>query len=261
LTTLLGAKLFPSASPESGMLLMVGEDFQAAKEHQSESLLWAKQPGCALILLPPYQEGVLSVELDWSMRFSSASLIAEQSGSLAAIVASEVSYELNGIDGGFDSNQGHSWLDHSVNTRYWKSHVNTGLIAATTLPIWSITLMNYRQLVHDWIMWFYDQTGKRTEKSIPESENVSLTLMPQDYTVMVCCYGWNVGTPAALSDCIDKSLIPIINLAEFDVTESFSRLQKGGFLDESGLSDTGKAHLWSSPYRTFAEHLKNTSNL
>jgi len=261
LASLLTAELYSkSSSPNSGMLLMIGERFQGAGELQEEYLSWARQSGCALLLLPPYREGRLCDALDWSIGFAGNSLAATQDRSLPAIVASEVVYVLKGIDGSSESAMGHLWSDHLLNTRYWKAHVNSGLVAATTLPLWSISTLDHADVTREWLDGLYRQTGKVSPLAVvPNQKGALCHLTPHDYTVLVCSYGLDATTPEVLSERIHSSVVPIVDLDSFDLPASFGRLKSLGLLDGGGLTPEGLNHLKSSPYWVFAEHLKGAA--
>lgn len=261
LVSLLDAELFPEQScPDAGMLLMIGEQFQEAGDHQERYLSWARQPGCALLLLPPYKEGRLCEGLDWSIEFACDPLTATQNVSLPAIVASEIVYCLEGIDGRSEPEIGHLWSNHSLNTRFWKANVNSGLIAATTMPLWSISLMDHAELICEWLNWLYRQTGKVSPSAnCSHHEETPCHLAPHDYTILVCCYGLGVVSPEALSERMRLSVIPIVNLEGFDLPDSFDRLNRLGLLDENGLTSEGLTHLQSTHFWVFAEHLKGAT--
>ncbi|WP_221179282.1 hypothetical protein, partial [Pseudomonas frederiksbergensis] len=55
--------------PESGFVLMTGQQLQGSSELQTACATWARQPGCTLLLLPPYKEGPLLSALDWVVEF------------------------------------------------------------------------------------------------------------------------------------------------------------------------------------------------
>ena len=90
---------------------------------------------------------------------------------------------------------------------------------------------------------------------IPQS-----ALCPQDLTVMVCCYGFAVATAASMLDRLQSDAVPLLNLSGFDLPASFDRLQKGGWLNEQGLSETGLAYLSASKYWMYAESLKGQAS-
>jgi hypothetical protein len=248
--------LLENALPDSGFVLMGGQPFQETVVKQQDCVTWARQPGCTLLLIPPYKEGRLFAFLDWTIGFNTSQLVVSESDSVAHVVAKEVVYRLDGSDGSNDSAAGHVWVDHSSNTRYWKDHSNSGTIAATTLPLWSISLMDYSGRVRGFLEWLNKQTGKSTSTKIIAAEQVKSVLTPQDHTVMVCCYGMEINTASRLSEVVDNSAIPFLNLAGFNLPQSFDRLGRYGLLDDTGLTTEGLAYLKASPYWAFAEQLK-----
>lgn len=249
------------ALPETGLLLMTGEEFQGLedKSQQQTYLTWSRQASCALVLLPPFQEGKIVDEVDWSIHFASNSLNAMTTDSIAALLAAEMVYGLDARDGGSEQSQGHFWLDHSINTRYWKAHVNTGVFAATTLPIWSISLIDQSSRLKEWLIWLYEQAGKcsAVEKQVSEKDSVEV-LLPHDYTIMVCCYGFGVASSSAIIEKLSQSAVPIIQLANFDIEDSLKRLKRLAYLGDDGLTSTGLEKLQSGRYWVFAEHLRKT---
>ena len=246
--------------PDNGFLLMGGEPFQDAGDQQQDYLAWARQPGRALLLLPPYKEGRLFTALDWEIGFASGQQMAADPDSLAHVVEQEVMFRLEGNDGSSDKAAGHLWADHSSHTRYWKAYANSGLVAATTLPLWSISLMNHANLVLAFLGWLNGQTGKvSAAKSTTVERDIKPVLMPQDNTIMVCCYGLAVTSAVQMSEAIRQCATPFLNVAEFNLPESFNRLKAQGFLGETGLTAEGLAYLQASNYWAFAEHLKGAA--
>lgn len=255
LASLLGIEPTPGDElPCSGLLLMIGETFQAGGELQAARIAWARQPGCALLLLPPYQAGPILTSLDWVIDYESAPPAALASDSVAGIVGQEVMYRLQGRDGSVETTQGEQGIRTS-HTRYWKAHANSGLLAVTTLPLWSISLLNHAFLVRA----FLDDIGRHVGKasSSPARPAPAETLLePHDMTVMVCCYGFGVVSAASLSECLDSYEVPLLNLAEFDLPASIARLRERGFINDRAMTDAGLAYLSASKYWAFAENLK-----
>jgi len=241
--------------PESGVVLMTGEQLQESSELQAACSAWTRQPGCTLLLLPPYKEGPILSALDWAVEFSSDHPVVFEAASAERIVAQEVMYQLQGVDGSAAAGCGVHVEGQRSYTRYWKAHSNSGLFAATMLPLWSISLLNHAHLVTELLEDLNRHTGKA---SVPvakddQSENA---LHPQDLTVMVCCYGFEVATAASLMDRLHGYAVPLLNLAHFDLPESINRLRQGGLLNQQGLTQAGLAFLQASKYWAFAENLK-----
>lgn len=231
--------------PESGFVLMTGQQLQESSELQTTCSTWARQPGCTLLLLPPYKEGPLLSALDWAVEFSPDHPIVLGGNSAESIVAQEVMYQLQGVQGG----------DHRGHTRYWKSHSSSGLFAATMLPLWSISLLNHAHLVTEFLEDLNRHTGKASVP-VAKDDQSEIMLYPQDLTVMVCCYGFEVATAASLMDRLHGFAVPLLNLEHFDLPESIGRLQQGGLLNQQGLTQAGLAFLQTSKYWAFAENLK-----
>lgn len=241
------------ALPKSGFVFMTGEQLQASPELQAECISWARQPGCSLLLLPPYKAGSIFRSLDWVIELTSSPLANAPQDSLETILAGELSHMLQGLDGACSS--GALLGDHACHTRYWKAHSNSGLIAVTALPLWSISLLDHADKVLAFLAELDKYTGKPSA-SIPKDEPQKNTLHPQDVTVMVCCYGFDLATADGLSDRLHRYVVPLLNLASFDLPESINRLRRGGLLDDNGLTETGLAFLQASKYWSFAENLK-----
>lgn len=259
LASLLTTESLPNRSlPEAGLVLMTGEQFQEAVDHQMEYVAWARQPGRILLLLPPYQEGRIVSTLDWVCEFASTQPVASDPTSVAHLTAQEVIYRLQGVDGSSDAESGQLWADHSSHTRYWKAHSNSGVIAATVLPLWSISLLDHASLVIVFLEALGRHSGK-TSPTRPSADRPQERLQPEDITVMVCCYGFGIATAADLSNRLRTYTVPLLNLAQFDLPESFARLRLIGFLDDDGPTSKGLDHLQSSKYWAFAENLKRAA--
>lgn len=238
--------------PKAGFVLMTGEQLQTSQELQGECISWARQPECTLLLLPPYKEGPIFPALDWMIELSSSPLVNAQQASLENILSGELSYQLQGMDGACTTAVPVGDLCH---TRYWKAHSNSGLIAATTLPLWSISLLDHADKVRVFLAELDKHTGKASVAA-PKNKPQEETLRPEDVTVLVCCYGFDLATVERLSERLRGYAVPLLNLASFDLPESFNRLRRGGLLGENGLTEAGLAFLQASKYWPFAENLK-----
>ncbi len=241
--------------PDSGCLLMLGEQFQQLASAQAEWLRWAKQPGCVLLLLPPYQAGSVVDSLDWQVQYTRQPPVAAN-GVLPGLLAAEVMFALQGKQGGFEHHLGHEWEDHAVNTRYWKVHSNSGLMAATVLPLWSVSLLDQGTALKGWLGDLYQMAGKTAPPQVEVAGQAAPVLLPHDFTVLVCCYAWQLATSVALQTRLQQASIPLFNFQGVDVGESFSRLIQVGLLDTAGLTDAGLVALQSSPYWPYATHLQ-----
>jgi hypothetical protein len=240
--------------PQTGFLLMTGEQLQASRETQEACAAWARQPGCALLLLPPYQQGSIFQFLDWVIELAPSISIAVKQASLTSMLEGELTYSLRGMDGACKEDM--PLGDLTCPTRYWKAHSNSGLIAATTLPLWSISLLDQATLVHDFLTKIERHCGLphfNGEEKKPQKD----TVRPEDVTVLVCSYGFNVATADGLLSRLKTYAVPLLNLAAFDLPGSMVRLRNAGLINDSGLTEQGLAHLMGCKYWAFAENLRN----
>ncbi len=232
---------------------MAGEQLQELQELQAEGIAWGRQPGCTLLLLPPYKEGSIFSSLDWVIKLTSQPMACSTQASLEMILAGELSHQLQGSDGDCISDS--SLNNLTCHTRYWKAHSNSGLIAVTTLPIWSISLLDHADKVLAFLSELDKYTGK-TSATLAREEPQTEPLHPEDITVLVCCYGFDLSTADSLSERLRGYAVPLLNLACFDLPESIHRLRCEGLIYDMGLTETGLAFLRASKYWPFAENLK-----
>ena len=255
LASLLGISQSPELGlPQTGFVLMAGEQLQTSPDLQVECAAWAREPGCSLLLTPPYKEGSIFHFLDWVIELTQSIPVAAKQPSLESMLEGELSYRLRGTDGACTEEMPPGEL--TCHTRYWKAHSNSGLIAATTLPLWSISLLDQSTLVNAFLTKIQRHCGlpsATAEKTKPQEE----TLRPQDVTVLVCSYGFNVATTEDLLSRLNTYEVPLLNLANFDLPESMVRLRNAGFINDNGLTEQGLAHLMGCKYWAFAESLRN----
>ncbi len=254
LASLLGISQSPAHGlPQAGFVLMTGELVQASPDLQEECAVWARQPGCSLLLLPPYQEGRIFPFLDWIVGFGSPNQVVAKQPSLGSLLEEEVSYRLHGIDGACseDTLSG----EQASHTRYWKAHSNSGLLAATTLPLWSISLLDEAALVHRFLGKIERHCGVSSvsaEETMPQKD----VIRPEDVTVLVCSYGFNVATAESLLSRLKTYAVPLLDLDNLDLPGSIVRLTSAGLVNDHGLTEQGLAYLKGSQYWIFAETLR-----
>ena len=264
LTSLLGldprgvkAELGFDAAP--GLLLMTGAEFAAAIEAKPGWMVWARQAGNALLLLPPFDLGAVYNCLDWDVRFLAEAPLSIDAGDLTKRLAPETSYCICGLDGASDRELGHLWQDGTVNTRYWKSHSNSGLVAATTLPLWSISLMGSGELVHAWLFALCQHAGKAMPAVASSTLIHEFAPSKGEWAVMVCCFAYQVSNLETLRQVLRAQAVQTMRVEGFDLVQVFNSLSTHGLLAEKGLSDKGLDLLVNGPYWCYAEQLKGAS--
>lgn len=263
LTKLLKAEALKENPPESGTTLMMGQDFQAlSEEDQNHWFDWCSKPGRTLLLIPPFKEGIIAEEIDWSVSFREPP-VASTATSLAGLLADEVNQALDGSDGAFDRSQEHQWQDLTANSRFVKKHAGTGVFAATALPVWSITLLGKGEILLAWISSLHEHAGKPSNL-VQENNDNDIELEAIDYTTMVCIYGWNNSDADRLFEKISGSGgVALFTIDRPSMNLSLQRLRQTGCVVENNnalsLSEKGASLLEASPYQAYAEYLRESS--
>ena len=264
LSRLLNTTAVDDNLPDSGLMLSIGQDFQTLDaQEQARLKAWCQLPGRTLLLLPPFKEGIVSPPLDWSMAYRESPEAKEADVStpetLAGILSEEVTLSLFGHDGSFDQTSEYQWRDGSPNCRYNKKHSGSGVFAATTLPLWSISVMEKKQELQSWLAALHSHAGDASTLN-QHPENI-ITLEPVDYTTMVCIYGWQCADRKELFRKVSgKSGVALFSIEPDALEESLDRLNKLGCLQTARkatltLSLHGTEALAASPYWGYAEHL------
>lgn len=136
--------------PEGGAtMLEFAETFQAAERGKRDQLIeWTKAPGHLLLLLPPFGPAACESPVMWrAERLESAPRDGE---GLAEVLASEVSYRLEGHLQ-TPAIPGATWSDLSVCVGVYRMHPAAGLFAVTTLPLWSLAVLDAVAELEEWL--------------------------------------------------------------------------------------------------------------
>lgn len=241
--------------PQSGILLMIGKDFQELTNEEKKVLFqWTHSPGRTLLLLPPFNQGRLLDELDWNCDFKEKS--AETEDDFVGLLKDEVNHEILGDQGKCDQQYGHQWSNRSVNTRFYKAHSGTGIFAMTCLPLWSISLLGETERCLSWLAGLTQQAGQPTQESESLVENDTFELNAQHYSVMVCAYAWRSGNLDKLQDYLSHQTIPIMQVDAINLTQGIEDLAKAGMLNDDGLTPQGCDVLKSSPFWEYAVQMR-----
>nr|WP_298058283.1 hypothetical protein [uncultured Halomonas sp.] len=246
--------------PNTGLLLMHGKAFQELNQQEQETWWqWVCQPGCALVLVPPFASGAVCGRLDWQITLRE-STAKSNDGAIPCILAAEVNLSLDGNDGEFNRVLGHQWADYSVNTRYFKQHHGTGVFAATCLPLWSISLLDYAQETLEWLESLLEMAGTAVAGDAAATEAKGIELEPTDYTLMVCMQAWGLHTLEEVSDALSQKGASLLSIPESDMIEGMARLSVLGLVNDAGLTEIGRGLLDESPYAPYVERLKEEAS-
>jgi hypothetical protein len=247
--------------PESGICLFFGKEYQQAEsEIQRMWQQWCERPGRTLLLIPPFTEGsILKIDegVDWSSGFCGDG-IKGLKGTVAELVAGEVVFCLQSKHAVFDYEAGHQWQDYSFNTLFNKRHSASGLFAATTLPIWSISLLDFQKELLHFLDMLHDHAGAAMPETIEEVEGKcdQPALENEDYTVLACVYAYGKTNTMALLKKISDQTFPLFSFDPDWLKESLKRLSDLGYVQEEGITGLGLATLQEGPWCQYALRMK-----
>src|SRR5690606_2608207 len=234
--------------PVFGLLLI------SAKELNTDNINvyvdWSQQAGCALLILEPYKQLMelckqTTFELDWTLEYPEHTF-CENGEFDFQILQSEILQSLNGHNGSYE--QGKHHIGDLVHTRYIRKHSNSGVFAITTLPIWSVSLLDEANHVKAWLNWFIDHCGTKSIEAHAHEVVESYPLNKLDYTVLLLVYilpdysSGDIGRKVENLGIFDLDLLDLINRYEILVKENFIANKN---LTLKGIEALKDSYIWN----------------
>lgn len=234
--------------PVFGLLLI------SAKELNTDNINvyvdWSQQAGCALLILEPYKQlmelcKLTTFELDWTLEYPEHTF-CENGEFDFQILQSEILQSLNGHNGSYE--QGKHHIGDLVHTRYIRKHSNSGVFAITTLPIWSVSLLDEANHVKAWLNWFIDHCGTKSIEAHAHEVVESYPLNKLDYTVLLLVYilpdysSGDIGRKVENLGIFDLDLLDLINRYEILVKENFIANKN---LTLKGIEALKDSYIWN----------------
>ena len=144
--------------PEYGLCMAFGSEFQEHdEESQREWVRWAEPAGRTLLLIPPFKMVETTIPVPW--RIYRAQKVEAEADKLAKLLASEVRYELTGTVQ-IATDTGGQWKSGGINTGYCRKHPHAGLFAMTCLPLWSLMVLDHREILQSWLRALHGLAGE-----------------------------------------------------------------------------------------------------
>ncbi|MBL9106387.1 MAG: hypothetical protein JNL82_36025 [Myxococcales bacterium] len=235
--------------PPHGVALAFGKDAQQHTDQLARWVDWAREPGCVLVLMPPFQRGSCDVPTPWEAR--RADPLAGGEGQLGRTLARERQYELRGDLVPIERVAG------QVVTGAWRRHPTAGLVVITTLPLWSLLVLDHRAALRAWLEDLLVQAGVPravTEAPVPEAFQPSL----DDWTLLLhLCTGPYVDGRAALAALANSDVFRVDGPT---AAAALARVQSAGWAKGGALTNEGRQALVASPYALHARDLSRMSH-
>lgn len=234
--------------PISGLLLISSKELNA--DNIESYVDWSQQAGCVLLILEPDEQLMkLSKQttfgLDWKLEYLEHSLCENRVFDFQ-ILQSEILQSLSGYSGSYEQVKHH--IGDLVHTRYIRKHSNSGMFAITTLPIWSVSLLDEANHVKAWLNWFIVHCGtKSIENHTPEVVE-SYTLNKLDYTVLLLVHLLPEYSISEIGKKVET--LGIFDLNQLDLINRYEILEKENYilnknLTLKGISALKASYLWN----------------
>ena len=230
-----------------GLCMIFGSDFQGYDiEIQKVWTNWSQVPGRALLLIPPIKIGACAEPIKWEVT-SKASVDAKDSGELLQALASEVRHEVRGKLQ-TATQLGGAWGDYAVNTAFYRKHPHAGVFVVTCLPLWSLSVLDHKDALRQWLSDLYAMAGAPAQ--IVEEEADAFQPTASHYAVMLYLLSGDFGNrETALAGVRDT---PIFSLDPHEAAERMLELEAAGLIEGAGLTDVARLLLSRSPYAVYA---------
>ncbi|QPF35797.1 hypothetical protein LIS44_04075 [Acinetobacter haemolyticus] len=239
--------------PLSGVLLVSAKELNIDNIHFYVD--WSQQAGCALLILEPHEQLMelckqTTLGLDWTLEYSEHA-ICEHDAFEFQILQSEILQALSGYRGSYEPAQHH--IGDLVHTRYIRRHSNSGVFAVTTLPLWSVNLLDAANQVKAWLTWFLDHCGTKSDE-VPVIEAVNTyTLNQLDYTVLLLVHILPEYSSSEIREKIEY--LGVFDLNQLDILKRYGILENEKFIANKNLTQKGLSALQDSSIWNYAEPL------
>lgn len=238
---------------ELGLCAMFGSDFQEGSEDfQTEWLSWSQKPGRVLLLIPPFKITICNVPTEWEITHGQG--VKSSTDLLASFLVKEVRYALHGKLK-IPTQPIGQWEDFTIHTGYYHKHPNAGIFVVSCLPIWSLSVLDKKELLKNWLKEIYDLSGKPEQiieenAFIPNNDHFTamLHLLTGDYQDCEMAIGAATASPwfSIRPEVLEKSL---------------NELTEQGLIKGSNLTELGHKVLYQSNFAIYAEELAKIKEL
>jgi hypothetical protein len=253
----LAANLSTELPEGTGLCLAGGQDYQTKTPAEQRSwLAWAAHPGNALLLVPPFQTAVRHEPNNWEISSlegppacdSSAHQVLQLTQQeISASISRGLAPTMNAlIDGG----------TRSQLSGLFRKHPDSGIFAATVVPVWSLALADHIPALVEWFSEWQLLAGR----PIHDADSAdSKTFEPTQlhYSLMLYLAYGNFPDRAAALEALEWN--DTFDFSDRDVGSLLDDVTAAQWASNATLTDLGRNALMTSPYRAFAETYLNPS--
>jgi hypothetical protein len=247
-----GAARAAALPADWGLSLAFASEFQdLSSEEQAGWSAWAEPPGRTLLLLPPFRLQESSVPAAWRVYRQEKIEVTEARG-LPKLLGAEVRYGLAGTWQA-PAHLGAIWKDTVINTAIYKKHPHSGVFALTTLPLWSLTVLDHRKALGDWLAELHQLAGEPAPLT-NESEAPGFVPQADHFAIMLHLFHGDFASREGALLALAES--PVLAMPEAVAVERMNELEQAGQVSGSMLTTAGRELLLASPYAVYAEAME-----
>ena len=238
--------------PEYGLCMAFGSEFQEHdEESQREWVRWAEPAGRTLLLIPPFKMAEMTIPVPW--RIYRPQQVEAEADRLAKLLASEVRYELTGTLQ-IATDIGGQWKGGGINTGYYRKQPHAGLFAMTCLPLWSLMVLDHREVLRTWLRALHGLAGEPAPQRGTDEQSPAFRPSKDHFAMLLhLCeqiFGSTDEAVAALADS------PVLTMPAVAAQQCLQQLEEAELAVDGKLTEAGRAMLFDSPYAAYAEAME-----
>lgn len=254
LAAVLQGEVIDTVPKDAGVCILAGQDYQeGGTEDRARWLTWCARPGRTLLLIPPFALNVATEPKDWSVR-SQLDLSPSSPQGILKWIAREVRYCIEGKLTELSALSSSS-ADGRMLIGSYRKHPHAGLFIITTLPLWSLSLLDHADALREWIEEVHALAGQEQ----PETSDRMDTAEPEplkriDFAVLLHLHCGSFDSPEHALEALEHSALFKVPVVQ--AKASMEKLMERGFVAAGQVSATGREALEASPYRAYAQALE-----
>ncbi|HQZ64338.1 MAG TPA: hypothetical protein PLY87_04645 [Planctomycetaceae bacterium] len=237
--------------PDSGAVIAFGKEFQGHDEFASRLSVWTHLPGRLLVLCPPFARQACETPVRWEAK--RLDTVAGGDTELSRLLASERQHRFEGSLLPIER------VGSAITLGGWRKHPAAGLLALTSLPLWSLTTLEHESACREWLSQLLANAGTPEIAEHNLEDCGEMELEPHDWALLLhhC-----TGPFEDREDCLkalDHSLY--FHLESAEAGERLERLKRRGLINDCGLTESGDAKVSSSVYANYASELRSLNHV
>jgi len=232
------------------VIIAFGDEFQRDANFSSTLVTWSKTPGHLAVLCPPFLNQPCALPVPWTPQRRTYQ--AKGGEGLAALLAPEVSHQLDGRLQ-VAPLPGATWTDLTIATAYYRAHPASGVFAVTSLPLWSVRVLDRPEALRVWIEDQYALAGQSMARKADPEPAVFRPGSKHFVMLMHLLSGSFADGEAAIQQLAMSS---IFQISTDDARQALLELTNHGLISGMRVSDAGVGALRLSPYAAYAAALQ-----